>query len=320
MDGDGTLWVQGLVSVRCATGAGLTYTVTTNYPAPIQVCCETNWVGFDRAGNPLDERGEVWTVFAAPPNPAASIQAIGNPLRSGVPVPLGTNHDWTALDSTEDIFLATRSDGSLWGWGRLPNPGIGPPYYHGTQICLETNWIGFTRLFGRLMARNSDGEIWLPTGGSSSTAFPSPATSMSALGVLFASGVSSNQQSQLAPSFAPNLIRYEIHTNGTLWTVPYKFNLASVFTKADQADPRTNWVAVTTAGITTFGLTADGTLWTWGMDLSEKPQAGLRSRLAARFPQFSTGASPALSGIPSRVDGYPYRPKPRPLMKLQPAQ
>jgi ABC-type transport system involved in cytochrome c biogenesis permease component len=315
VDADGTLWVQGSVAVRMISASGTMFAWTTNYIDPIQVCRETNWTRFAQIGVPMNALGETWTLFAAPPNPAASIHTVGNLLHAPAPVQLGTNENWIALDSTGDVILAIRSDGTLWGWGSQQNigSGLGASLSGVTQICLETNWTGFTRVFGTLMAQNRAGELWLPLT-VPATASPSAWTSIRTLGQLVFTQISTNQPTQPPPVIAPALSRYEIHSDGTLWTVPFKLYLTTNVIPAYQVDPHTNWIAVATTGSTSFGLTADGTLWTWGSDLGESPQSGARSRFATGVNQFLA----ALGAHPSGGRGF--QQKPRPLMKLQPAQ
>jgi hypothetical protein len=70
-----------------------------------------------------------------------------------------------------------------------------------------------------------------------------------------------------------------------------------------------------------FGLTADGTLWTWGRNLGEKPRVEARSRLAvARMRAAAAlGLWSSAQRMPERATpDYPMQEEPRALMRLAP--
>ena len=111
---------------------------------------------------------------------------------------------------------------------------------------------------------------------------------------------------------------YQLRADGTLWEKSYSFGPWAV-TPADkwrQVGKRSDWVELWGVSGTAMGLTADGTLWTWGIDQSREPthdfSAKLKlfqSRIKGFFgsppgPGAGVGASP------------PYQKEPRPLMRL----
>ena len=272
VDADGTLWVQGMVGlgtvILVSGNGGVTTARWVNfYPDPIQVCRETNWVGIV-FGMPQNQQGDIWNPFAAPPNPAESISSIGNLYHTETPVQLGTNRDWTAVEWTWNDMASSRSGGTLWGWGDFSIYPRGPAgithYSQPAQLCEETNWIGFDRSFGTLLlARNTDGELWwLRSIGSS---LPDATASVGAFGSLLPQVPASSLTSQTINPFRALASRYEVHTNGTLWFSPILVNDPGglVIRDAERAGQRTDWVAVANAHSAAFGLTADGTLWTW---------------------------------------------------------
>jgi hypothetical protein len=71
----------------------------------------------------------------------------------------------------------------------------------------------------------------------------------------------------------------------------------------------------------TFGLTADGTLWTWGRNLGEQPRVETRSRIevAKLRAAAALGLRPPNMWTPySAEPTYPVQEKLRALMKLVP--
>ncbi len=352
VDADGTLWVWGTVTVASGNGSGPATYSANSYPDPIQVCRETNWVGFTLE-MPQNNQGQLWNLFAAPPNPAESIKAIGNVFRTQTPVQVGTNRDWMAVEARGNLLLGLRTDSTLWSWGDRPVSTGGPfgalksfSIPLPTQICSETDWTGFDRTFGTPLARNKSGELWIPMSGINTAAVPNAATSISLTGSLFAHNSPSNQPAPPLQPFGAGPSHYEAHPDGTLWVRPIEsgglardrlmreaqlagpyFTAmqglagARLIGEARRADPRTDWLAVASTWNATFGLTADGTLWTWGWNLGEKPRVETRSRIetarlraAAALGMRSPGQRMPTSAPPT----YPVQQKPRALMRLAP--
>jgi ABC-type transport system involved in multi-copper enzyme maturation permease subunit len=328
VDSDDTLWMWGSVFLA-GSFPGIATASLTNwvnyYSDPIQVCRETNWVGFV-AGRPQNKQGETWDLFAAPPNPAESITSIGNLFHSDTPVQVGTNRDWTAVESTWNGIVAVRLDGSLWGWGEYQDriKGRFPPirYSQPTQLCAETNWLGFDRSFGLLLARNNAGDYWWLR--DIGMYYPDAAASVSSFGTLLARASSSNQPLQTINPFRAGASRYEIHPNGTLWVSPLVLSApigTGVIQAAAQAGLWTNWLAVANVQNTAFGLTADGTLWTWGWNLGVEPTVATRSRIEVAKLRAAAALgmrSPSLWTPASATPTYPIQYKPRALMRLAP--
>jgi hypothetical protein len=195
-------------------------------------------------------------------------------------------------------------------------------YSQPTQLCVETNWLGFDRSFGLPLARNSAGEFWLLQGFGSS--LPDATAPASSIGTLFVQASASNQPSQTLNPFRAGLSRYEVHTNGTLWASPIILSApvrTGVIQAAAQAGPWTNWLAAANMQNAAFGLTADGTLWTWGWNLGAEPRVDTRSRieLAKSRAAAALGMSSSAPGVPySAGPAYPIQEEPRPLMRLVP--
>jgi hypothetical protein len=213
-----------------------------------------------------------------------------------LPALVGTNRDWTAVQASWSGITAVRSDGTLWGSGDFfsTSGGSTAKYSFPTQLCAETNWLGIDRTFGFPALRNKDGELWALPG--TSVTFPSPATSISAISQLLVRVYPAGPPAH--PGALPGVIR-----------------------QAQRADQRNDWVAVANSQCVAFGLTADGTLWTWGWKIGENPKVQSQSRLAAAMYLARVALGKAgPSGITSMraPPTYGLQEKPRALMKLVP--
>jgi hypothetical protein len=305
--------------------------------APAQVGADKDWV--EAVGNEnykvaRKNDGTLWAwgdVALTNPPPSSSI---GNLFHVQNPMQLGTNRDWLAVQTIGNTMFAMRPDGTLWVWGDYYSSGGGgggytqTRYSEPTQLCMETNWIGFDPAFGFVLARNDAGEFWYLHGNGRS--FPSASASIRSTGLLFAHTSTSSQLSKTLNPFGTRQSHYEIHTNGTLWFSLIDFSantLPGALLEARQAGPRTDWLAVARAraapngGLTTFGLTADGTLWTWGWNLGEKPTVQVQSRIEVAKLRAKALLSKGSANIyvPGNATAtYPVQEKPRALMKLAP--
>lgn len=326
VDSDGTLWCWGTLDLSSGSSPAAPQNWVKTYTDPIQVCRETNWVGFAFSDRPQNNHGETWDLFAAAPNPAESIASIGNLYHADYPVQVGTNRDWREFESWGNETRAVRSDGTLWGWGGYYMTGRGglaiqTRFSQPTQLCAETNWIGFDHAFGFGQPRNNAGERWALMGNSG--VLPGPNVSIKAVGRLWFYVSASQQPAPPANPFRMGSL-YEIHTNRTLWVSQIEFSSGAppgVIREAQRADPRTDWLAVANAGRAAFGLTADGTLWTWGSNLGEPPRVQTRNQIQvakmAIQAALGMGTAPRFS-LGSAGATYPIQEKPRALMRLLP--
>ena len=328
VDADGTLWVWGTVglgtlNVGSGNGSVTATNWMTSYADPIQVCRETNWVGLV-GGRPQNQQGEIWDLFATPPNPAESIASIGSLFHTETPVQLGTNRDWLAVEWTGNGMVAVCAGGTLWGWGDFYDrwARVSIHYSQPAQLCQERNWVGMDRSFGLLLARNNAGELWWLRNLASS--LPDATASIGAFGSLLTQVPASSLASQTINPFRYGASRYEVHTNGTLWFSPIVASGVGgspVIRVEERAGQRSDWVAVASAHNAAFGLTADGTLWTWGLNLGSQPRVETRSRIevAKQRAESALGMRPSYNGwAPTAEPTYPHQEKPRALMKLTP--
>jgi hypothetical protein len=234
---------------------------------PERVGSETKWVDVsagDMHASALRRDGTLWRWGDG------TITPLGNSA-SGIvvnPTQLGTNHDWAAVQCGGSFTVALRSNGTAWYWGRAnswtgnPPPAVAFP----TQLCRETNWVGFA---GTFLLNNAD-ECWL-----SQVRVPDAKANISS----FARQIGeSPTRAQVA--FAP-LAAYEIREDGTLWRCRYRVTGVGTITGSPvwrRVGTRSDWVSVTGYG-TVMGLTRDGTIWCWGADVGREPVPDFQSRL-----------------------------------------
>jgi ABC-type transport system involved in multi-copper enzyme maturation permease subunit len=229
------------------------------------------------------------------------------------PTQVGTNNDWVAVKCLVTYILGLRRDGTLWAWGSVPIASSGSLQRlpHPTQACRETNWAGFGEAGHYALVQTRTGEIWR---GFSGTLGPdAPLQSVCSF------VVSNSSPSRLAVAWSGKMKLYQVCPDGTLQSQDYSFapNATPKTTFWQREGKSSDWVSLWGWSGTAFGLTSDGTLWTWGADLSTPPKATVLSQLGvirSRLSYWATGTPPL------RVSSGSYSAqvlkKPTPLMQL----
>jgi len=171
-----------------------------------------------------------------------------------------------------------------------------------TQVCAETNWIA---LDANGLARNQAGELW-----DVESALPNPQAGAAAVCSL----VTSNWMADRVYS-VPVWTRARIRADGTLWTARFLPQPAPAVVLGEwrQLGSRSDWLATWGHGAAEFGLTADGTVWTWGLQLDKDPVKTYQSRLALLRDRL-TGHP--WNSSPASITAYSFSAQPRPLLKL----
>jgi hypothetical protein len=318
---DGTLWEWGAdSSQRQSAKIPLRKKYLCN-DCPEQVGSGRDWMNVSE--NPLGmvalrQDGTLWTTE----NPAtAPMRSATNRIRI-VPrtqsenvnslVQIGTNHDWVAVGMQWRERVALRKDGTLWAWGSFPTYGAGMASTCNlplpTQACQETNWERFVPGF-RIQVLDSSGKLWRPF-----SSMPGPTASASEISMLL---LTNARPDRVASAYCGSGELFEVRSDGTLWaeTDPSPFTTSLPTGDWHRVGKRSDWVAIWGAG-TALGLTADGTLWVWGRDLSVvmRPDFSARLQLLRSRMGGSMGMFPG-----SRISGTtPYQKEPRPLLKMLP--
>jgi hypothetical protein len=172
--------------------------------------------------------------------------------------------------------------------------------------------VALSGVFGGLGVWNRSGELWDPLFG-----FPKFDAPISSTGRLILSN-SAPYRAAMAFGGQPEL--FQIRTNGTLWARAYPVAQWTGLPEGpwSQVGKGTNWVSVWGEGSVAIGLTADGRMWTWGVDLTHMATSDLSTRLQIAKNRISSLFG---GGPPMMMRGFGaipvYLREPRPFMKLE---
>jgi ABC-type transport system involved in multi-copper enzyme maturation permease subunit len=301
---DGTLWEWG----RHDGSSGEPPDLGTQ-PRPVD--SSHDWVSVAATANrsvALRGDGTLWSWGDNAMGPLG----IGTGPRHASPVQVGTNNDWAAVCCLWDCTLALRRDGTLWTWGHVPILGAGwvnmTDLPSPTQVCLESNWTGFAGGFLSLVW-NRSGELWEPFHATPDPEVPAAANSRLVLPHAV--------PGRVATAWCGEPEIYEVRPDGTLWgrTQPLSTQTATPVGEWRRLGKRSDWTALWGAGGTALGLTADGTLWTWGIVPGGQSAPDLVSRLKLAQSRLMSLFGPGPRPIPPAAMPA-YEKQPRPLMRM----
>jgi alpha-tubulin suppressor-like RCC1 family protein len=276
---NGTLWRWG------ANGYGqLGINSTIEASSPVQVGALTNWANIASPGSPIgkDAFGAVKTDGTLWVMGLGSMVPDNTNVDKSSPVQIGTDTNWSNAFGSHGYgspmgMWATKTDGTLYGWGRRNNGSIGDgfvnvgysasPASSPVQIA-GTNWLQVCGGYYKGIALKSNGEIWgWGTGGNAqpNTASPFGTTSPKQLGALTnwtALGV--GWDTAHAINSAGQLYGWGRNTDSSSGGAGILGdNTASTRTSPVSIGTDTNWSRVFVAGYATSSLykRTDGTLW-----------------------------------------------------------
>ncbi len=251
------------------------------------------------------------------------------------PFEFNKENDWTDVGVSAHSVIAVNRGGRAWAWS---GPLVGDAHetnrrasylgdrwlhVHGedTPAGLRTNgtlWIvhsanAVTRVGAASnwvaiepdgLCRNRDGELFGPIQQRAGLGYGADVGGL----------VSKKTPGYYRQASQSAWLRAEIHGNGTLWGA--QGSPGKPAGAATQLGKRQDWVAVWTVKATGFGMTADGTVWTWGQQFDKDPVrmngsflSVLRYRWAGARLAFPAGASAQILAVCE---------KPRPLFKMEP--
>jgi alpha-tubulin suppressor-like RCC1 family protein len=183
------------------------------------------------------------------------------------PTQVGTDTTWRNINFGYEHVLATKTDGTLWAWGRSSQneTNVGTRSSP-TQIGSSTNWNLIGAGFYTSIATKTDGTLWV--------------WGYNAQGQL---GLNNNN-SQVGLTQVGTLTNwskvsigiyqwYAIKTDGTLWASGMNssgelgINQTQNYRSSPvQVGTNTNWSMVSAGRQTVAAIKTDGTLWVWGYE------------------------------------------------------
>ena len=196
-----------------------------------------------------------------------------NGVARASPTQVGTDATWSSVSSTYAFnYLALKSDGTLWSWGRNTSGTIGKNDRTNrsspTQIGTGTDW----RMIGGMgseanLATKTDGTLWAwgynGTGEAGQNTTTSGLSSPTQIPGTTWKKVNRAKSQSTAQGGA-------VKTDGTLWMWGNnnQGNLAqnnlTQRSSPTQVGTDTTWDDIFSGGYANFGLKTDGTLWSWG--------------------------------------------------------
>jgi len=158
---DGTLWAWGLNNFG-RLGVGLT---TQRILKPTQVGTEAKWVKVRAggvSGGGIQSDGSLWIWGGSPKFGNASNNSTQDLLE---PLRISSDTNWVDLSVAYNLWLAVKSDGTLWAWGRqahvltdAPQSACETP----TQVGTNTDWQSVSSSAGghyHFLSKR-DGSLW----------------------------------------------------------------------------------------------------------------------------------------------------------------
>lgn len=165
---DHTLWCWGANDYG-QLGSGATAGSLNPNPTPVQVGSDYDWAsvsadGFHTCALRTDHTLWCWGVN--------DFGQLGSGLNSGTatpqPTPLQVNGSWAAVSTGDRFTCATRTDGTLWCWGRntygalasTTNNGTNTPDPNPQQVGSSTDWRTVAAGLDHACAVKTDGTTW----------------------------------------------------------------------------------------------------------------------------------------------------------------
>ncbi len=262
---DGTLWTWGY-NFYGQLGDG----TTTQRTSPVQVGTDTNWQEIAVGYYHTIARKTDGTLWAWGYN---SDGQLGSGVADGstphpTPTQIGTATNWTHVVSHGYHTIATRSDGTLWGWGyngygQIGNGTVTSPVSTPVQVGTATNWSSIATGLYFTTATRANGTLW--SWGLNSNGQLGDGTTTNKIAPTQI-GTATNW-STVAAGYSHTLAT---KNDGTLWSWGYNFysqlgNAGTTQrTSPAQVGTSTGWKDVFPSSYQTLAGTADGTLWACG--------------------------------------------------------
>jgi len=309
---DGTLWQQSAKTGLRQLDAG------------------TNWIEASAGAMiyALKNDGTLWTWGANQTARTLKTRSSAKSQSTSVPTndlpvirQFGTDTNWIAVRAGNGA-MGIKSDGTLWAWDHImlfaADNTFGANWTalaEPVQMCKETNWVSFEpHWFTRV--RNRDGELWGPFVGR-----PNPEITIAAISNLAITNAIPGKFGFCL--YDGTMLHCEIRADGTLWQRTFNDPAFRVPNQKNgpcqQVGKRTDWVQLSSGYGIIYGLTADGTLWTWGLDPIIKTEPSFSRKIRLMTERIKEWSSRRSTGVMSSSSSLiPLTTKePHPLLRLK---
>lgn len=251
-----TLWSWG---GNIAGQLGLGHTSTVNTPA--QVGTLSNWsdiAGTQRSAAAIKTDGTLWVWGANDYGQLGLNQSVSTLYSS--PVQVGSLTNWKSIFGSNASFMAIKTDGTLWAWGRNDRGilGVGDLSDRSSPVQVGSGYAYVSlRGYNHTAAVKTDGTLW--TWGWNG---------YGALGF-------NDKVHRTNPTQVGSLTNWKqvsagngtvaVKTDGTLWS--WGNDYLNYTSSPVQVGTMTNWKEVTDSGsMHMIALKTDGTVWSWGQN------------------------------------------------------
>jgi alpha-tubulin suppressor-like RCC1 family protein len=256
---DGSLWGWSFAL------AGHIYRFGPCTIPPAQLAPGTNWAAVAAAaGHALALRGDgtLWAFGGNEHGQLGDGKGVRHSPTRRVPVtPLaqvGTNQNWIAIAAACYSSLGLQSGGSLWRWGQIqvaPEINLSQP----TRVDAETNWAAISAGDFCFIGRKRDNSLW--AWGANARALGCTSETNPCL---------VSAQTNWSTVAGGGGLLVALQQSGTLWQCGLAYSEHGGLNRLNETsvpaliEQRDDWVNAWAMSWMSFGLTKDGTLWTWG--------------------------------------------------------
>ncbi|OJU46117.1 MAG: hypothetical protein BGN96_06695 [Bacteroidales bacterium 45-6] len=158
---NGTLWGCG-VNTRGQLGDS----TTISKKIIIQIGKDSTWVKISMGGNhtlALKADGSLW-AWGYNAYGQIGDSTSGTGTNKIAPIQIGKSKDWAEISAGGSFSMATKKDGSLWGWGYNVNGQLGngatTNVIAPTQIGTDTDWLTISAGTSHVLALKTNGTLW----------------------------------------------------------------------------------------------------------------------------------------------------------------
>jgi len=264
---DKTLWAWGRNTFG-QLGDG----TTTNRSTPTQIGNDNDWISVQgRLTHSVALKSD-GTIWAWGRNFAGQL-GNGNTTNLSVPTQVGTDSDWKIISAGGSTTFAIKNDGSLWSWGDNEHGILGDGTtigrYIPARVGTENSWQSVNISTSSAIAIKTNGTLW--AWGRNNRGALGDATYIDRT-VPTQIGTDNNWKLACTASSGSTVA---LKTDGTIWSWGYNADgqlgqgsFQSGINRPRQIGTDSDWQSISAMVNHTLAKKDDGTLWSWGINLS----------------------------------------------------